>query len=152
MLKKLTLMFLLLTALFKVAVSAEKYAVLITGTCTGGSKEYWTDTFMMWEMLVMEKGYKPKNVFVIFNDGNDYFNLNITPSEPQRYMLFPRYKLLGYGQDDKIVNYSATKDNIAIVADRLVNEKNISDDDFLFVWTYDHGNSDGVSRSWILLK
>lgn len=125
MLKKLTIIALIMSAIIQIAFSAEKYAVLITGTCTENERAYWCDTFWMWEILTQEKGYDPDNVFVIFNDGTDFYNYQDTPDEWVRYRLYPRYKDCGFGPADQIVDYSATKENIAIVADRLLNEKNI---------------------------
>jgi hypothetical protein len=76
----------LLIALTMTLLSAEKYAVLIAGDYNptdisssylwqlndSQSKpftEFWNDTYLMWEMLTQEKGYKPENVKVLFAIG-----------------------------------------------------------------------------------
>ena len=73
-----------LIAIVGIGNAQEKYAVLITGDYaaegipieeqwgqgdTDAAKvEFWYDTYLMWEMLVYEKGYSNENVFVLFAD------------------------------------------------------------------------------------
>jgi hypothetical protein len=79
----------------------ERYAVLISGDrpdhvyvdegdCDVPSplpadwemwKASWNDTYLMWEMLVYEKGYDNEKVFVLWADGTDW---SITSNIAQR--------------------------------------------------------------------
>lgn len=146
----------LLAVLIAFAVSTnaqEKYAILICGDSpseqpvlvTGGAgwgnpgdyswNEFWNDTFLMWEMLVYEKGYDDNNVYVLYYDGNDYFNIN----QDARYIVNPPYL--------QITDHSASKANVEMVFDGLATGTYpfplVTEDDFLFVWTFGHGNVDG---------
>jgi hypothetical protein len=88
--KKIILLSILIAGYSLTLLSQQKYAVLICGQKpteyytanaeTGWGdpgdtikNEFWNDTYLMWEMLVFEKGYSDKNVFVLFANGNDYY-------------------------------------------------------------------------------
>ena len=82
MLKKLTAV--LMIAISISLFSAEKYAVLIAGdyyssqqgASTEPQKEFWYDTFLMWEMLVTKMGYSHENIHVLFADGIDFWKVD----------------------------------------------------------------------------
>ena len=141
-----------LTVIFDVSNAQEKYAVLITGDYAaagipqeqqwdpGGDSpkvEFWYDTYLIWEMLVFEKGYSNENVFVLFADGVDYSIVN--PNIWERYTA-------AYHGLDYITNYSATITNVEDVFNGLATGTGgfpqVTEDDFLFVWTFDHGDGD----------
>ena len=133
---------------FTVTITAqEKYAVLITGDYAAKNipkssqwnqgkscpaEEFWNDTYLMWEMLVFEKGYSDENVFVLFADGEDFYFEGIAP----RYTP-------GLHDYDHVTDYPAIKDSVELVFNGLANGSNglplVTEDDFLFVWTFDHG-------------
>ena len=152
--KSFLLSIIILFALF--ARAQEKYAVLICGdkpveeityaTATSGwgdpgdeiKNEFWNDTFLMWEMLVYEKGYYKENVYVLYYDGVDY-------NDP---LLADRYnaEVIHYG-DHPVTDYIANKTNLEMVFDGLATGTNgfplVTEDDFLFVWTFGHGGPGG---------
>jgi len=140
--KKLIICTLLLVAAIQ-ASAAEKYAVLITGDYavkdkgnfgSNPNRAFWDDTYLMWETL-MDKGYKNENIFVIFAGGQDF------PQTPQGGFVDLRYRpnKPEYGNLDHITDYSATKANVQAVFNQLQSKS--TTDDFLFVWTFDHGSS-----------
>ncbi|MCX6233828.1 MAG: right-handed parallel beta-helix repeat-containing protein [Bacteroidetes bacterium] len=128
----------------------EKYAVLITGDYAAqgipledqwnhgqgrsayGYEEFWYDTYLMWEMLVYEKGYSDENVFVLFAGGQDFTKPN----------MWSRYTAAAHGLYH-ITDFSATNSNVNDVFNGLANGSGgfpqVTEDDFLFVWTFDHG-------------
>jgi len=141
--KKMIICTLLLVAAIQ-ASAAEKYAVLITGDYAVkdkgnfGSNPYrafWDDTFLMWKTL-MDKGYKNENIFVLFAGGTDF------PLTPQGGFVDITYRAESYDIDpriDYITDYSATKANVQAVFSQLQSKS--TTDDFLFVWTFDHGSA-----------
>ncbi|NPD44520.1 hypothetical protein [Lentimicrobium sp. S6] len=85
----------------------------------------------MWELL-QAKGYDPDNIFVLFADGVDYsFN---------HPLIDDRYKP---SSTVTVTDYPATLANLQMVFNglRLGNGgfPQLTEDDFLFVWTFDHG-------------
>ena len=125
---KMILVLLLITTWSLMA--QEKYAVLITGDYADGIyPEFWNDTYLMWDML-KSKGFTESNIFVLFADGND-FETHDSYSHPDPNIT--------------ITDFSATKTNVDIVFDGLANgdaSNNIpqlTEDDFLVVWVFDHG-------------
>jgi hypothetical protein len=98
----------------------------------------------MWEMLVFEKGYSDENVFVLFAGGLDY------PHDPDancpswwddRYDPRAIHPDIIDPLDGHITDYAANIENVNNVFTNLANTAN--EDDFLFVWTFDHGGWDG---------
>ena len=156
---KVKTLFLVLAAIgISLLVNAqEKYAVLITGdyAATGipsneqwnqgidrgvnGFDEFWNDTFLMWEML-QNKGFSQDHIYVLFADGNDFI------TDAARYKPDPGVT---------VTDYSATVSNVTLVFNGLANGSNgfpqITQDDFLFVWTFDHGGgSNGNSYLYLM--
>jgi hypothetical protein len=143
-----------LSAIIGFANAQEKYAVLITGdyaaegipvelqwgqgTVDAPMEEFWYDTYLMWEMLVFEKGYSNENVFVLFANGLDFTKPN----------MWERYNAEIWHPDivphgSQITDFSATISNVENVFNGLATGTGgfpqITEDDFLFVWTFDHG-------------
>ena len=144
------------------AQAQEKYAVLITGDYAAtsysvplsdqwnggqdkgdyGFDEFWNDTFLLWEML-QEKGYSQDNIFVLFAGGEDF----------QPEWIADRYKPV-----DPLVtvtDYSASIANVNLVFNGLANGTGgfpqVTEDDFLFVWTFDHGGGSGGNSTLYLI-
>ena len=132
-----------------IAVAQEKYAVLIIGDYAdrgvpeqyrwnnGGTKdhrpheEFWHDTFLMWKMLQSE-GFDKDNIYVLFADGNDYASDNPLYQPPVGVT---------------VTNDSATIRKVTDLFEDLRYGSNgrprLTEDDFLFVWVFDHGKEEG---------
>jgi len=130
---------------------AENYAVLISGDTPpqdgAGEKnwetgedlvyadEFWNDTFVMWETL-WKFGWKDENIEVFFGDGLDWdFEANYT-----RYYVLPQHE--GWGLDH-ITDQSAYRQDIVDHFDYL--DGIMTTDDFLLVFTFDHGGWDSIN-------
>ena len=146
---KKQILFILFFCLPFMAVGQDKYAVLIIGdTIVSGipeqdrwnrssdrdhrpPTEFWHDTFLMWEML-QSKGFDRDNIFVLFGDGKDYVSYNPLYQPPVGVT---------------ITNDSATIRKVTNLFEDLRNGSNgrprLTEDDFLFVWIFDHGHYDG---------
>jgi hypothetical protein len=132
-------------------ISQEKYAILISGDLPdyifpgvileeGGKlwKASWNDTYLMWEMLVYEKGYDNDNVFVLWADGTDW---SITSNIAGAYDAQVSHQNDFPGEFDQFTDYAATLSNVEYVFEKLANGTDpaipqITQDDFLFVWVY----------------
>ncbi|MBU4486792.1 MAG: hypothetical protein KKD38_07665, partial [Candidatus Delongbacteria bacterium] len=170
--KKILFVFLLFS-IVNVIVSAEKYAVLITGdyaaknvpsalrwdtyqeadpTKPGPMECFWNDTYLVWEMLI-NMGYDNDKIFVLFANGTDYWKVAADAGTPiaERYTpqhIFPDSTDFQITKN-YLTNGAATKDNIGLIAQELKDE--MHDDDFLFVWTFDHGGFEGLDEMDSLL-
>ena len=129
-------------------VQAENYAVLITGdtpygdaigpkTWGGGTEpgpydEFWSDTFVIWETL-WKYGWKDENIFVLFGNGEDWVFTGCTNN---RY--YASQYTIEWGIESITDDAAYYQDVVDIFAylDGLM-----TDDDFLFVWTFDHGST-----------
>ena len=140
-------------------VAQEKYAILIGGNMNPdvqyiplteqwnegidphpdhGFDEFWNDAYLVWEMLTTEtkpfgKGYTDDNVYVLFNDGDDF----TFPGQDLRY-IHP--SPTGVVTDDNS-NYQTIDD---LFEDNLA--PTITEDDFLFVWIMSHGGNDATGH------
>ena len=152
MMKKLTAV--LLIALTMTLLSAEKYAVLITGDYaakgvpesalwqTGSTErapmaEFWHDTYLMWEMLY-KNGFKDENIHVLFADGEDFYLTEAGDWVADRYR--PQWADMPTGFT--ITDGAATKNNIRNAASEL--KSKMTEDDFLFVRTMSHSSSASI--------
>ncbi len=143
---------------------AEKYAVLITGDYADSARanyngswainnnldrdrrpmqEFWNDTFLLWEMLVFEKGYSDEKIFILFAGGVDYPidpDANCPAWWDDRYFPQQLYPELFSYPGDQITDYSASIANVNNVFTGLANGTGgfpqLQDDDFLFCWTF----------------
>jgi len=112
-----------------------RYAVLISGDLAEtGYDEFWNDVVLMREALI-QNGFPAGNIFVLYGNGADYFNA----SRPN-----PRYR-----PSPAITNSAANQTNVTNALTGLANGTNgmpqLTSDDLLFIWTFDHGNSDGTN-------
>ena len=127
----------------------EKYAVLICGEAPpdwtelvdlnsgwgapGDSiqEEFWNDTYLMWEMLVTKFNYDADNVYVLYYDRDDFNPVG----QADRYnsgLLPPHLK--------PITDMAATRTSVISLFEGFANGENkLTQDDFLFVWTFGHG-------------
>jgi hypothetical protein len=150
--KLLILMILVFLGLTGSILAQEKYAILISGDRP--DVEYtpwwqgplyniqwgsWNDTYLMWEMLVYEKGYRNENVFVLWADGIDWWKDPLYPGAP-RYNPHAMHGDDFPNPGDQITDYSATVQNVNAIFQNLTTGQNglpqITADDFLFVWVY----------------
>jgi len=141
--KKFFFLFVFIHFMASSSFAQKKYAVFIVGDLSvqnnipltdlwraggdGEMDEFWNDTYLMWEML-QNKGFHPDSIFVLLGDGHDKNPFN------------PRYKP---GTNTTVVDDMATEGNVIDLFQDLSNGTNnrpkITEDDFLFVWVFDHG-------------
>ncbi|MDY0282787.1 MAG: C13 family peptidase [Salinivirgaceae bacterium] len=162
--KRKCLMLMFAFALSASMVTAQKkYAVLITGdyaassdtlnsnlwnggrlSTAKGSDEFWNDTFLMWKML-QEKGFNQEDIFVLFANGIDFY-LDDTEVDPAYRPTDPY---------TTVTDYSATLENVNKVFNNLLDGNEgfpkMTEDDFLFVWVFDHGGLVPNDHSYIRL-
>lgn len=86
-------------------------------------------------MLVNKYKYDEDNVYVLFGEGEDYDNVADVYKHPE---------------DGDVTDYEATKANVEMVFNGLANGTNgfpqLTEDDFLFVWTFDHGRKGFINN------
>ena len=151
------ILFILFFCLPFVMVAQNKFAVLITGDYAAvgipeqdrwnrdddknrrPEKEFWHDTFLMWKMLQF-KGFDRDNIFVLFADGVDYVSDNPLYQPPVGVT---------------VTNDSATIRKVTDLFEDLRYGSNgrprLTEDDFLFVWVFDHGKEEGGQSFFFLL-
>ncbi|OYT13322.1 MAG: hypothetical protein B6I19_05760 [Bacteroidetes bacterium 4572_114] len=160
--------------------SQEKYAVLICGapvTISSGDEqsscyntntdgyyhwtEFWAEIYNTWELLIKPvnlggKGFKNDNVYVLYADGTD-FSIYAASWIADKYNPQVSYPLIIPPPAGQITNYAATAQNVEMVFDGLAFGQGefpqLTEDDFLFVWTFGHGISGPPEQynSYILL-
>ena len=113
----------------------QRYAVLISGDLAeNGYPEFFFDVVLMREMLI-GNGFPANHIFVLYGDGADYNNAN--------------YPAARYRPNPAITDLSATMANVQAIFSDLANGTNgwpqLTDDDLLFVWTFDHGSQIPIS-------
>jgi hypothetical protein len=123
---------------------AVNYAVLIEGDAPTWFDEFWNDTLLMFEILV-DNGFDPDDIFVLYNLGTDYASAN------------PRYQP-GSAENGHlpatITDFAATIANVTMVFNGLASGDPVhgipqmTANDFLFVWTFDHGGFDDPNSNW----
>ncbi len=115
------------------SLASNNYAVIISGGNTKSNNHirYWNDCQAIYSTLVNEYGYLDSHIYVLMSDGtnpakdrNTGYNYDSSPLD-----------LDGDGDND--IQYAATKKNISAVFDML--SKKLTNNDFLFVFTTDHG-------------
>ena len=139
--------------------SQEKYAVLIVGDYAAklsdipaealwnggkdysekGMMEFWNDTYLMWDML-KNQDYTEENIFVLFADGNDFASGSSIYTPPTGVVV-----------TDYAADSSSVVNLFRNLAEGTNNIPQITDDDFLFVWTFGHGSRDSNNNYSILL-
>ncbi|MCD4730760.1 MAG: T9SS type A sorting domain-containing protein [Bacteroidales bacterium] len=162
---KIILSVLAIMSLACVAHAQERIAVFIVGDYEGigvpsqhqwndgdlgGNQEwdeFWNDTYLLWEMFLSQQsqggyGYYNDYIYVLFADGNNYQ----PPDYDERYIV-PQFTAF---TDDE-----ATYDNVKNLFEDMVTGENetvpqLTENDFLFIWTMGHGGSNG-NDSYIYL-
>jgi len=113
----------------------QRYAVLISGDIgENGYPEFFFDLVLMRQTLI-DNGFAPTNIFVLYGDGADYSNNS--------------YPAARYRPTPAITDLAATKTNINAIFSDLANgthgRPQLTSDDLLFVWTFDHGSQIPIS-------
>jgi hypothetical protein len=115
-------------------VPSKCYAVIISGGANAYNNwvRYWNDCEAIYSALVNVYGYLDSHIYVLISDG--------TSSGNDRHLYDGTYDsspldLDGDGDND--IQYSATKSNISSVFNTLSGI--LDSDDFLFIYTTDHG-------------
>lgn len=121
------------------------YAVIISGGIRLESNyiRYWNDCSAIYSVLTKLYGYKDENVYVLMSDGTDP---GVDRHVQGGYDSSP-LDLDGDGDDD--IGYAATKADISIVFDELAQK--MTSEDFLFIFTTDHGGVSSNGRVFMCL-
>lgn len=123
-----------------------KYAVLISGDwAESGFDEFWNDVVLIREML-LANNFEEQNIFILYADGNDFVDATRTYA---RYDPVAMNRPPRANRPASFTDYPATKAEVQAVFDGLANGDNtrgipkMTENDFLFVWTFDHGRATG---------
>lgn len=110
-----------------------KFAVIISGgyDAYNNHPRYWNDISFLYTVLTHTYGYNPAHIFVLAADGTD-------PAIDRSDGVSSPTDLDGDGEPD--IDYPATKAAITEVFGKLAHR--MKSDDFLFVFTTDHGGQD----------
>lgn len=116
-----------------VPMLSHHYAIIISGGICAPANypRYWNDCAEIFVTLKNEYGYNPDNIYVFMADGT---NPGVDNSEGVSSPL----DFDDDGVDD--IDYAATYQNIDNVLDSL--SLLLTDDDYLFIYTIDHGGLD----------
>ena len=114
--------------------SDSRYAVLMNGGYDMGNNHirYWNDLSNIYITLINVYGYPDENIIVLCSDG-----LNPAPDQSNGQNSDP--DLDGDGDND--IMYSCVLSNVDMVFNDLAN--NLTNGNELFVFTTDHGNTNG---------
>lgn len=122
------------------------YAVIISGgsSLAINHVRYWNDCQAIYNALTYEYGYLDSHIYVLMSDG--------TNPAVDRHLIDDTYDsspldLDGDGDND--VQYPATKSAISQVFNTL--STIINNDDYLFVYTIDHGSVTGNGEALLCL-
>jgi hypothetical protein len=141
-----------------VGASQNYYAVLITGDTPnleakspknwnagrgseGGFDEFWNDTFLMWELL-RDGGFDEHQIYVLYGNGEDYF------SENPRYQPPPLVQVTDF--QARIVDVQNIFTWLAY-GNPTLGIPALTDQDVLFIYTFDHGNRIGNHSTLCLM-
>ncbi len=118
----------------------EFYAVIIEGDVPSGSSypEFWTDPVQMYRIL-LEYGYQPDHIHVLYGDGEDESDW-ICEYYREEMVDFPAYK-----QDVRNI-FTWMRDG-----NPEHGIPQVTDQDFIFLFTFDHGGSNGGCNSTLCL-
>ena len=107
----------------------KRYAVLICGDLAENfaGECFWNDTVWMYKTL-LNNGYKPENIFVLYGDGIDYASANAKYRHPSTVTDFPASPTWVNKVFDGLKNGDAPN-----------SLPKLDSNDTLFVWTFDHG-------------
>jgi hypothetical protein len=100
---------------------------------------------MLFNML-LRQGYEEENIYVLYGEGFDYDPPGITM--PAIYL---------HPLNGQITDYPADREHLETVLSGLARGNQelgipqLNDDDFLFIWTFDHGGHEGEGSSVVNL-
>lgn len=136
--------------IYSTPFSSKTYAVILSGGLSpaDNAERYWNDCSYMYKTLTRNFGLPKENVKVLMSDGKSSGldrNLNISFSPD---LDSSPLDLDGDGECD--IDFSASKDTLAMVFDELKNK--LTDNDHLLVFVTDHGGYDEYNdKSYINL-
>ena len=136
--------------IYSTPFSSKTYAVILSGGLSpaDNAERYWNDCSYMYKTLTRNFGLPKENVKVLMSDGKSPGldrNLNISFSPD---LDSSPLDLDGDGECD--IDFSASKDTLAMVFDELKNK--LTDNDHLLVFVTDHGGYDEYNdKSYINL-
>ena len=136
--------------IYSTLFSSKTYAVILSGGLSpaDNAERYWNDCSYMYKTLTRNFGLPKENVKVLMSDGKSPGldrNLNISFSPD---LDSSPLDLDGDGECD--IDFSASKDTLAMVFDELKNK--LTDNDHLLVFVTDHGGYDEYNdKSYINL-
>lgn len=123
------------------------YAVIISGGMDpyNNHNRYWNDCQAIYNALTYEYGYLDSHIYVLMSDGTN-------PAADRHFTGTTYYDsspldLDGDGDDD--VQYPATKSAMSQVFNTL--STIINNDDYLFVYTIDHGDTTAAGNAMLCL-
>lgn len=120
------------------------YALIISGgaSSTSNYSRYWNDCSLFYQILVDVYGYDRNKIYVLMADGTNS-SADLRLSATGGYISSP-LDLNGDGTND--IQRSATRENISWAFDQLASR--MTSNDNLFVFTTDHGASNGNLCLW----
>lgn len=120
------------------------YALIISGGISSYSNHsrYWNDCSLLYQILVDVYGYDRNKIYVLMADGTSS-GVDLHLSATGEYISSP-LDLDGDGTND--IQRSATINNISWAFDQLASKMNLNDK--LFIFTTDHGASNGNLCLW----
>lgn len=118
---------------------------------TWGYDEFWNDTVRLYHTLIEQGGFDPKNIYVLWGNGTDW---NVLHPDQVAPLYVPKYGTM--------TDFPATLDSVRTVFRALASGNvelgipQVTKEDSLFVWTFDHGTSSGgggqqTGDSWVCL-
>jgi hypothetical protein len=121
------------------------YAVIISGgmNMSNNWQRYWNDCSTIYSALVNVYGYLDDHIYILMSDGTD-------PANDRRIASgYDSSPLDLDGDGDADVQYAATRNNITTVFNTLSN--NLTESDYLFIYTTDHGDMSSGGQAYLLL-
>lgn len=136
--------------IYSTPFSSKTYAVILSGGLSpaDNAERYWNDCSYMYKTLTRNFGLPKENVKVLMSDGKSSgLDRNLNSSFSPDLDSSP-LDLDGDGECD--IDFSASKDTLAMVFDELKNK--LTDNDHLLVFVTDHGGYDEYNdKSYINL-
>ena len=136
--------------IYSTPFSSKTYAVILSGGLSpaDNADRYWNDCSYMYKTLTRNFGLPKENVKVLMSDGKSSgLDRNLNSSFSPDLDSSP-LDLDGDGECD--IDFSASKDTLAMVFDELKNK--LTDNDHLLVFVTDHGGYDEYNdKSYINL-
>ncbi len=152
--KKLSILFLILFLLVNSGIAQKKYAILFggedqkdpdnpmfafkSGQSFNQQEAVWNDTYLMWELLI-NKGFDNDDIIVLYHTGNDYVRTPDGSNLDQRYDPQQEHSDLFPLPTDHLTKMASTKSNLYSAINTIKNK--VNEEDFLVLLTYTHGGT-----------